>query len=120
LGRRGVAWTMEPRQRLERYFADNRRPDVIAAYLFGSVARGRAHSESDIDVAVLLDRALLPTAHSRAAAAEHLAGDLMTELRSNRVDLVRLNDAPPLFARHIIMDGARLFSADAEAVHSFE
>jgi len=30
-------------------------PDVIAAYLFGSRASGRARAGSDVDVAVLLD-----------------------------------------------------------------
>jgi len=30
-------------------------PDVIAAYLFGSQATGRARAGSDVDVAVLLD-----------------------------------------------------------------
>jgi predicted nucleotidyltransferase len=33
------------------------RREVVAAYLFGSHASGRAHRESDVDVGVLLDRA---------------------------------------------------------------
>jgi len=33
-----------------------RRPDVAAAYLFGSVARGQARRGSDVDVAVLYRR----------------------------------------------------------------
>lgn len=37
---------------LTRYFAD--RDDVVAAYLFGSVARGEARAGSDVDVGVLL------------------------------------------------------------------
>lgn len=38
---------------------------VVAAYLFGSHAEGRAHRESDVDVGVLLDYAELPTARAR-------------------------------------------------------
>ena len=35
-----------------------RHPDIQAAYIFGSVAQGRARPDSDIDVAVLLGRRL--------------------------------------------------------------
>jgi len=31
-------------------------PSVTAAYLFGSVAKGRSRNPNDIDVAVLLDK----------------------------------------------------------------
>lgn len=37
---------------LRGYFAGRR--DVVAAYLFGSVARDEARADSDVDVAVLL------------------------------------------------------------------
>jgi predicted nucleotidyltransferase len=43
-------------------------PGVVAAYLFGSVAAGRAHRESDVDIAVLLDWATFPTPAARFEA----------------------------------------------------
>lgn len=110
---------MDIAARLDSFFATADRPAIVGAYLFGSVARGRAHRESDVDVAVLFDRAHLPALPDRSVAAEHLAGDLMTALQTNRLDLVVLNDAPPLFARHILTAGSCLFSADAEALHAF-
>ena len=36
-------------------------PGVTSAYLFGSMANGRAHRESDVDVGLLLDRKLYRT-----------------------------------------------------------
>ncbi|HEX9733090.1 MAG TPA: nucleotidyltransferase domain-containing protein [Thermoanaerobaculia bacterium] len=38
---------------VRRFFADEP-GDAVAVYLFGSVARGTAHAESDVDVGVLL------------------------------------------------------------------
>ena len=44
-------------QQLERYFATRAADgDLIAAWLFGSVARGDDHARSDVDVAVLFRR----------------------------------------------------------------
>jgi predicted nucleotidyltransferase len=43
-------------------------PGVVAPYLFGSVAAGRAHRESDVDIAVLLDWATFPTPAARFEA----------------------------------------------------
>jgi len=37
---------------LREYLASQ--PDVVAAYVFGSVAQGRARPQSDVDIAVLL------------------------------------------------------------------
>lgn len=111
---------METRQRLDLFFKGSPEREIVAAYLFGSVAAGRAHRESDVDVAVLFNRELLPDRADRSAAAEVLAGELMAVLRTNRIDLVPLNDAPPLFARAIITQGIRLFVNDVAVVHAFE
>ena len=52
---------------LERAIAETARAQtsVIAAYLFGSHAAGRAHRESDVDLAVLLEHDALPTTSAR-------------------------------------------------------
>lgn len=45
-------------ERLRAHFA-GRAPGVVSGYLFGSVADGRVHRESDVYLGVLLDRAIL-------------------------------------------------------------
>jgi hypothetical protein len=46
--------------RLSRLFQATQSPGMISVYLFGSHAEHRAHRESDVDVGVLLDRAVSP------------------------------------------------------------
>ena len=90
---------------------------VRLAWLHGSRARGTARLESDIDVAVLLDddHAASPTAIKDSIWC--LAGALGREVRSDRIDLVLLNDAPALLRHRVIRDGILLFArTDAERV----
>ena len=93
---------------LRRYFREAPPRGLVSAYLFGSHAAGRAHRQSDIDIGISVDRRVLPT---RAACFElrvRLASDLIHAVRCNEVDVVVLNDAPPLFARHVLRSGLRL------------
>ena len=92
-------------------------PGILAAYLFGSHAAGRPHRESDVDVAVLLDRSL--DRQTRFAIRVRLASDLPSRLGAREVDVVVLNDAPPHFARRIVLEGKTVFCRDAEAAHAF-
>lgn len=102
---------------LRRTFAEA--PGVASAYLFGSVAHGRAHRDSDLDIGVLLDRRTYPGARDRFEARLHLTGRLGAATRRNDVDVVILNDAPPHLARAIVTGGRRVFCADSEADHAF-
>jgi predicted nucleotidyltransferase len=52
--RGGVLSTEDVEGRLRRFFASDPR-GALAVYLFGSVARGTARADSDVDVAVLLE-----------------------------------------------------------------
>jgi uncharacterized protein len=106
----------ELQEKLARFFAS--RPEVAAAYLYGSHAEGRAHRESDIDIGVLLDRARCPTADDRFEARIALGAELIAALHCNDVDLVVLNDAPPLFARHVVCSGIMVHCADPAAEHA--
>jgi predicted nucleotidyltransferase len=94
-------------------------PGVVSVYLFGSRAAGRAHAESDVDVAVLLRRTEFPTERDRFEARLFLTAEMIARLRVNAVDLVVLNDVPPLFARRVVTEGHRVFGADAEADLAF-
>jgi predicted nucleotidyltransferase len=69
------------------------RREILEAYLFGSRARQDSHAHSHID-GVFLDRSdLTETAYGYRA---ELASFLMTSLASDAVDVVVLNEAPPL------------------------
>jgi uncharacterized protein len=92
---------------------------IVSAYLFGSVAEGRAHRESDVDVGVLLDRAVFPSAEERMEVRISLGSDLVDLLDTNDVDLVILNDAPAELGRAIVTRGRRVYCADAEADHAY-
>lgn len=92
---------------------------LVSAYLFGSHAEGRAHRESDVDVAVLLDRLALPGSRERFEAGLRLASRLQDALSNRDIDLVVLNDAPPGLGRHVVGRGRRLLAFDREADHAF-
>ena len=93
-------------------------PGVLSAYIFGSHATGRPHRESDLDVAVLLDRGVYPTARARFDARLRLTGDLGRAAGCPPIDLVVLNDVPPTLARAILNGGRRIFCRNAEADHA--
>lgn len=95
-----VTMTIQP---FAEYFG--RQPDVVVAYLFGSVARGQATPLSDVDIAVLLD----PTAEPEAVLDRQIT--LLTELTQLaelEVQLTLLNDVPPLLAYEVIREGILL------------
>ncbi len=63
------------RAELERIYRDR----LVGVYLYGSYARGDAHDDSDIDVAVVLDGPVNPSEERRRLS--HLRADLC--LREN-------------------------------------
>jgi predicted nucleotidyltransferase len=91
---------------------------LVSAYLFGSVAEGRAHRESDVDVGILLDRQIYPRTVDRFEEKLLLIGHLRAALRRD-VDVVILNDAPPQLARRIMTADQRVLVAGVEADHAF-
>ncbi len=91
---------------------------VVSAYLFGSEAQGRAHRESDVDVGVVLRYDEHPTARDRFETRLRLHAELGAALR-REVDVIVLNDAPPLLARRVVLSGYRVFCGDADGDHGF-
>ena len=92
---------------------------TAAVWLFGSHAAGRAHRDSDVDLGVLFDRARLPGPAERFRARLRLGARLAEALGRDDLDLVVLNDAPPLLARRIVTEGVPLYIADSVAEHAF-
>jgi predicted nucleotidyltransferase len=86
------------------------RPEVVSALLFGSQATGRASALSDVDVAVWLDASLDRSAYRDLTL--QLMGEASEALRTDEVQVVILNDAPPLLAHRAIRDGIRLIDRD--------
>lgn len=101
---------------LERYFASLQ--DAVAAYLFGSYARGRTWVQSDVDVAVLLNgRPGDETCFDRRL---EIVGGLMDVLHINDVDVLILNQAPPALRYAVLRDGILLFCRDPQARIMFQ
>ncbi len=107
------------REKLRHYFETTRPPGVVSAYLFGSQARGMAHRESDIDVALLLDYVTQPTRTTRSRFAMYLAEELIAATHHNDMDLVVLNDAPPELGAAVVTTDVRLYCADEATDHAF-
>ena len=92
-------------------------PAVRLAWLFGSRIRGAARAESDVDVAVLVDDACADGAQALQAARFRLVPTMTRAVRSDLIDLVILNHAPPLLRHQVIRDGILLHArSDVERV----
>ncbi len=91
---------------------------VVAAMLIGSQARGEAGPLSDVDIAVWhepdLDR------DQRWDLQLSLMGAAQKTLQTNEVDVVMLNDAPPLLQHRAIRDAVRLVERDRPQRVRFE
>lgn len=105
--------------RLKSYFIEHPDLGVASVYLFGSHAEGRAHRESDVDIGILLQWERHPTRGDRFDMRIQLGSELISVLHHNEVDVVILNDAPPLLGRKIIQDGLRVFLGDPETDHAY-
>jgi uncharacterized protein len=91
----------------------NRLPGLVAVYRFGSVARGTARPDSDLDVAVLCDRPL------DVALRIDLVGQLAIAF-GGPVDLIDLSTVSTVMRAQIVTTGERLFCTDILRCDTFE
>jgi hypothetical protein len=89
-----------------------RDPRVRLLYVFGSTARGEAGPRSDLDLAVWLDRKLSWDEERDLRATVSTGHD--------QVDLVILNDAPPVLRYEVVTGGRCLLARDAAEHAEFE
>lgn len=90
--------------------------EIIAAYLFGSVARGTAGARSDVDVAVLY-------AAPPPATLEGLPLDLegrIEQLVNRPAQVIVLNTAPVDLVHRVLRDGVLVLDRDPSARIRFE
>ena len=84
-------------------------PDIVAAYLFGSLAQGRANLRSDIDIAILLKQ--IPKQLGGATDRQFQLMDEFRGFADREVDVVILNTAPPVLKNQVLRHGRRLLRA---------
>jgi predicted nucleotidyltransferase len=91
---------------------------VRLAYLFGSVAKGEAGKLSDVDIAVLLDESL--NKKQRFDLQLELISDISELLKTDKIDLVVINEAPLSLKFEIIKANYPLFIRDRTEKIDFE
>ena len=102
-------------QALRTFFA-SRPAGIVAAYLFGSVARGTAGAGSDVDVAVLYEAA-------PPATIEGLPLDLENAIHqvvARPVQVIVLNTAPVSLVHRVLRDGVLVLDRAPSARIRFE
>lgn len=87
--------------------------NVMAVYLFGSQARGRAKTSSDVDLALLLERK--PDFDYRLKAMAELS-----EFLHKPVDVVILDQCGVIMQRQVLKYGILLFERDSRKRKAFE
>ncbi|MBK8975294.1 MAG: nucleotidyltransferase domain-containing protein [Planctomycetes bacterium] len=107
---------MDPLPILRRYLQE--RGDLVAAWLFGSLARGDAGPDSDVDVAILL-----PGRRVDPLQAQMIADDVQADLAPRLgapIDVVPLNNADLELTHRALRDGELLHETDHRARIRFE
>lgn len=84
------------------------RKEILAAYIFGSLAKGQATSTSDLDIAVLLDE-------KRETSFDFLEFKVALEqILDLEIDLVVLNQAGQVLKHQVRRDGKIAFDRHPE------
>ena len=92
---------MDKKEKVREFL--NKQKHVKLAYLFGSVAEGKEGKLSDVDIAVFLDESL--SKKERFDLQLKLISGLTGILKTDRIDLIIMNDAPLLLKYNIIKHG---------------
>ena len=82
--------------------------------LFGSKISGKAHRESDFDVAYLSNKALDLEEEAR------LIMELSQVFKSENIDLVNLKKAPPLLMKQIFQNHRVLYCSNFKIYHLYK
>jgi predicted nucleotidyltransferase len=91
------------------------RPDILFAYLFGGLARGKRLPLSDVDIAIYFSKGANP-----AAMKMDILGELTTMLQTDEIDLVVLNTASLPLKMRIVQKKKTIVARDPFARHRYE
>lgn len=93
------------------------RPEIVAAYLFGSVAAGKAHKFSDVDVALLLAE---PVDRDKAWEIRLEAMGEAEKAFNREADVAMLHEVGSLLKFQVIHKGRLIYERDRKARIGFE
>lgn len=102
---------------LREFFSTRR--EVLFAYLFGSLATNQATPLSDIDIAVYIDPHKIKDEEYLSEFKLRLMGQLMNLLQTDHVDIVALNQTPPLLNHRIVSAGILVDQKDSSTEQTF-
>lgn len=91
---------------------------MAAAYLFGSVARGSAGPESDVDIGIVYSDSRARAQHPRVAA--ELSVEIGKALACDLIDLVDLEAQGSIFCHQVLCEGRRLYESERDRRIDFE
>jgi len=94
------------------------RAQVLAGYIFGSFAHGKAGPLSDLDLALLMQEPV--SGDELWEFRKQAVLDLMSLFHTDDVDVVLLNEAPPLLAHRATWCGDLAYSRDERERVAFE
>jgi len=90
--------------RMKQFAEDHR--EIVALYVFGSLATGRTQSRSDVDVAIMVKK--------RMGGMERVELETsFANLLGRDVDLILFGEATPLLRHQILKYGRLLFERDS-------
>jgi predicted nucleotidyltransferase len=97
-------------EKLEAFFEGI--PGVALVYLFGSVAAGHSHKDSDVDIGVVFkDPPPIDSINDLR--------DKLNALLGREVDLISLNRASPILKMQVLKNGRLIYMVDEKPFHQF-
>jgi predicted nucleotidyltransferase len=94
-------------------------PEVSAAWLFGSMARGDARLDSDLDVALLF-RTRGTTVLDNYELLGRIAAQLEAVAPGRRIDLVAIEAQGPVFQHRVLSEGRLVHDTEPSRRVDFE
>lgn len=102
----------EIKRTLEDYFIKH--PEIEVVYIFGSVAKEQTNDLSDVDIGVILNYEKIEDGLYPYGYKANMLTDLMKLLKTNKVDLVILNNSSPLLKHRVLYFGKIIYLHDKQ------